>query len=334
MNLNKFSYDLPDELIAQHPLKEREQARLMVINREKGEILHDVFANVGNYLPKKSQIILNNSKVIPARLIGKRTSTGGKVEIFLLEAVEDCYEVLMRPMKRLKDGDQIAFDGVNLIAEIVNKEKRLVRFNKKNIMPDVEKIGHMPLPPYIKRIDNKNDREDYQTVFAKRRGSVAAPTAGLHFSKNLLGNLQSKGFGLNEVTLHVNYGTFKSVEVNDIRTHKMHYEYYKMTKSVHEKILKSKKNNQKIVAVGTTSMRTLESIGKTNCLEDRTNIFIYPGFRFTIADILITNFHLPKTTLLMLVYAFGGDVLIRKAYQEAIKEKYRFFSYGDAMIII
>jgi S-adenosylmethionine:tRNA ribosyltransferase-isomerase len=277
---------------------------------------------------------LNNSKVIPARLLGTKKRTGGQVEIFLLNKSEnDCYETLLRPLKRIKDGDEIVFKKSNLKAYIVDRERRLVRFSKKNILPDLEKIGHMPLPPYIKRADKFEDKKYYQTVFAKKEGSVASPTAGLHFTNQLLAKLKTQGHKTEQITLHINYATFKPVEERDVTKHKMHFEEYAVTQRTLNNIKKAKSGKKAIVAVGTTSCRVLETLGNRGKLSGRTDIFMYPGYKFKMADALITNFHLPFSTLLMLVYAFGGTDLMKKAYKEAVKEKYRFYSYGDGMLI-
>ncbi|MCR4336695.1 MAG: tRNA preQ1(34) S-adenosylmethionine ribosyltransferase-isomerase QueA [Candidatus Omnitrophica bacterium] len=334
MHLKNFSYHLPEELIAQQPLPRRDQARLMVVCRSTGKISHDHFFNVGKYLPPQSCLVLNNSKVIPARLIGEKLRNGGKVEIFLLRKLAgDLYEVLMKPTRRIKEGEEISFNGNGLIATVVDKEKKLVQFNCKDLGKKLNRVGHMPLPPYIRREDGAHDRELYQTVYARRSGSVAAPTAGLHFTKPLLENLK-KIHDVVAVTLHINYATFKPVEEEDITQHQMHYETYSMSREVAKKLQLACQKGQKIVAVGTTSCRVLEAVAQNGKLRGETNIFIYPGYQFQMTDILITNFHLPYSSLLMLVYAFGGMELMKRAYQEAIKEKYRFYSYGDAMVII
>ncbi len=335
MKLKDFDYVLPASLIAQAPLKKRDQAKLLVIDRTTQKLTHDTFANIGEYLPKQSEIVCNNSKVVAARLLGSKTSTGAKIEIFLIKKLSDyTYETLLRPLKRLKEGDAVVFDKSSLKARIIDRDKRIVRFNKKNISDDLSKIGHMPLPPYIKREDRPSDKKDYQTVYAKKDGSVAAPTAGLHFTKGLIGRLEKSGHHFNQVTLHVNYGTFKPVEVEDITKHPMHTESYAMTKAVHARLCKAKDKGRPVVAVGTTSCRTLEAVTKTGKLKGATNIFIYPGFSFKMVDHLITNFHLPRSTLLMLVSAFAGRDLMMKAYAEAKRKKYRFYSYGDAMLIL
>ena len=334
MKLQDFDYNLPEALIAQHPLKRRDQARLLVIDRETATISHDIFKNVDQYLPTNSHLVLNNSKVIPARLFGQRKDTGGKIELFILkQRKDDTYEVLLKPLKRLKVNDEIVF-GNGIKATLIDRENRIVRFNRKNILKHLENIGHIPLPPYINRNDTKDDRKYYQTVFAKKLGSVASPTAALHFTKPLLNRIKKKVKSVEEVTLHVNYGTFKPVEEKNITQHKMHSENYSLTKSSYTKLKKAKVKNEPIVAVGTTSARVLETVVKCGTLAGSTDIFIYPGYSFQWVDILITNFHLPRSTLLMLVYAFGGNELMKKAYQEAIKNKYRFYSYGDSMIII
>lgn len=336
MNLSEFTYDFSQELIAQYPLARRDQARLMVIDRTQQTIRHDIFANLGCYLPPQSLIVLNDSKVVPARLLGKRQNTGGVVEIFLLKNLPDgySYQALLRPLKRLKDNEKIIFNGGSLIAEIKDCKNRIVRFNKKNITRDLNRIGHIPLPPYIKRPDEKMDRIYYQTVFAKKNGSIASPTAGLHFTKPLLTKLKRAGHKVVSTTLHINHATFKSVETQDVRQHPMHYEDYELSSRNFQVIQKAKRAGKKIAAVGTTSCRVLETVAIQNMLKGSTNLFIYPGFDFKMTDCLITNFHLPYTTLLMLVFAFGGTALMKRAYREAILKKYRFFSYGDAMIII
>ncbi|MDP8213149.1 MAG: tRNA preQ1(34) S-adenosylmethionine ribosyltransferase-isomerase QueA [Candidatus Zapsychrus exili] len=335
LRLKDYDYHLPESLIAQESLRKRDSARLMVIDRKTQTIRHDVFSNLNKYLPESSIIVLNNSKVIPARLLAKR-DTGGEVEIFLLKKLDDgySYEVLMRPTKRLKEGEKIAIGSDGLIAEIADKEKRIVRFNRKNILKQIEKVGHIPLPPYIKRKDRASDRNYYQTVYAKKEGSVASPTAGLHFTNKLLSDLKKQGHKQKEVTLHINYATFKPVEEIDITKHKMHIEQYSISRNTLDSIVKTRKKGNKIVSVGTTATRVLETVAKNKKLDGSTDIFIYPGYKFKLVDALITNFHLPKSTLLMLVFAFGGEKLMKKAYACAIKEKYRFFSYGDVMVIL
>ena len=325
--LQSYFYHLPSDLVAQTPVPHRDRARLLIIDRAQSTIRHDTFKHLNNYLPANSHLVVNNSKVIPARLWGHR-STGGAVEVFLLNTLEDGYsfEVLLRPLKKIREGEAIDF-GLGISAILTDKEKRIVRFNKKNITRYLPKVGHMPLPPYIKRPDTPRDREDYQTVYAKQPGSVASPTAGLHFSKELIKKLKTQGHRFLELTLHINYGTFKPVECADIRAHLMHTEHY-------SNIPCSFDGSGYVVAVGTTSCRALETFVHNKKNAGSTDIFIYPGYKFQAVDALITNFHLPYSTLLMLVCAFGGYDLVMKAYKEAIKERYRFYSYGDAMLIL
>jgi len=327
--LQSYYYHLPQKLIAQKPLSCRDKARLLIIDRTQGTIRHDTFNHLKNYLPPCSHLIVNNSKVIPARLLGHR-STGGAVEVFLLNPLGDEYtfEVLLRPLKKIREGEIINF-GSGISATLENKEKRMVRFNKKNITRHLQKVGHMPLPPYIKRPDTPRDREDYQTVYAKIPGSVASPTAGLHFTKDQIRDLKSSGHHFFELTLHINYGTFKPVECADIRLHPMHTEHYSIKPADHKSL-----NSKSVVAVGTTSCRVLETVAHSKVCTGSTNMFIYPGYKFQMVDALITNFHLPYSTLLMLVCAFGGYDLVMKAYKEAINNRYRFYSYGDAMLIL
>ena len=330
MQLSDFCYDLPPELIAQYPLKKRDAARMMVIRREDGSITHDVFKHLNRYVPPQTQFVLNNSRVIPARLLGVKEQTGAQIEIFLLKRLEEnIYEVLLRPLKRLREGGKVSFEG-GLTAEVVDKERRIVRFNKKNIQPFLKKYGHMPLPPYIKRSDEKSDQKTYQTVYAKKDGSVAAPTAGLHFTRTQMQDLKKAGHRFREVTLHIGYGTFQPVETEQIEDHPMHVETY----AVSPRVWKQLEGKGPVCAVGTTATRVLESAAQTGRLSGDTNLFIYPGFSFKMVDLLLTNFHLPHSTLLMLVSAFGGMDLIRRAYSEAIAQKYRFYSYGDCMLII
>ncbi|MDP8264602.1 MAG: tRNA preQ1(34) S-adenosylmethionine ribosyltransferase-isomerase QueA [Candidatus Aceula lacicola] len=336
MRLDDFDYDLSEKLIAQYPLKKRDHAKLMIVNRKTLEITHDYFFNLNRYLPQKSILVLNDSKVVPARLFGKKEFGGREVEVFLLKKLPDgyCYETLMRPLKKIKDNEKIFFNDTTLYAKLVDREKMIVRFNRKDVMSHLSKIGHIPLPPYIKRADEKSDHVDYQTVYARTQGSVAAPTAGLHFTKTLLTRIKKLGHLIKKVTLHVNYGTFRPVEEKDIVSHKMHKEDFSALKGTWDSILKAKKNSQKVVAVGTTSCRVLETIARTKKLKGASDLFIYPGFKFRVVDALLTNFHLPKSTLLMLVCGFATRDLIMNAYSEAIKKKYRFYSYGDCMLII
>ena len=338
--LQSYFYHLPSDLVAQQPVAHRDHARLLIIDRAQSTIRHDTFKHLNNYLPANSHLVVNNSKVVPARLLGHR-STGGAVEVFLLNTLEDGYsfEVLLRPLKKIREGEKIDF-GLGISAILTDKEKRIVRFNKKNITRHLPKVGHMPLPPYIKRPDTLRDREDYQTVYAKQPGSVASPTAGLHFSKELIKKLKTQGHQFLELTLHINYGTFKPVECADIRDHLMHTEQYSLSPDCRRLVSlrgargATKQSFYPVVAIGTTSCRVLESVAKSQVYTGSTGIFIYPGYKFQVVDALITNFHLPYSTLLMLVCAFGGYDLVMKAYKEAIKERYRFYSYGDAMLIL
>jgi len=336
MKLSDFSYSLPERLIAQRPLPRRDQSRLLVVNRTAGSIRHEKFAAINDFLPEKSAIVFNDTKVIPARIFGVKERTGGKVEIFVLKprAGGYEYEVLLKPGPRIKDGDKVVFPGSSVTAEVISKADRLVRFSCKDVMPFLKKHGHVPLPPYIHRPDNSGDRETYQTVYAKHPGSVAAPTAGLHFTKRLLAQLKRNGHSLETVTLHVNLATFKPVVAEDIRNHDMHTEEYAVAPAAWQRILQAKRNGRKIVAVGTTSCRVLESAAASGRLSGETKLFVYPGYDFKMVDALVTNFHLPQSTLLMLVYAFGGIELMRRVYQEAIEKEYRFFSYGDGMVIL
>ncbi|MBF0532410.1 MAG: tRNA preQ1(34) S-adenosylmethionine ribosyltransferase-isomerase QueA [Candidatus Omnitrophica bacterium] len=335
MNLKDFYFDLPEHLIAQHPLHRRDQARLMVVNRKTGEIRLDIFRRLGAYLPPDSCLVVNDSKVVPARLITRR-KTGAAVEIFLLRPLGDgyAYEVLLRPARRLKIGEKFLFCSGALIAEIISKENPTVRFNRKDIGTFLRRVGHIPLPPYIRREDTAEDRKYYQTVYAKNDGSVASATAGLHFTPSLLDRLRGSGHTTESVTLHINYGTFKPVEEQRIEDHVMHSEKFHIEPEVYARITQAKHDGRPIVAVGTTSCRALESAARAKELKGETDIFIYPGYQFQTIDALITNFHLPHSTLLMLVAAFAGHALMKQAYQVAVKEQYRFFSYGDAMLII
>jgi len=336
MKLSEFDYPLPEALIAQDPLKSRDRARLMVINRKSGKIGHDIFANLGRYLPDQSVVVINNSKVIPARLLGRKKTTGAKFEIFLLKKLSDgcTYRVLMRPLKRVKIGDEITFGHDGLKARIVDIKNRLVKFNRRDVAGYLETIGHVPLPPYIKRPDREEDRTFYQTVYARHPGSVAAPTAGLHFTKELLAELSGAGHQIEKITLHVSAATFKPVQEEDIRDHQMHGEDFSISPATANRLRRAKDGDRRIVSVGTTSCRLLEAWAATGKFKGTTDLFIHPGFSFNMTDVLVTNFHLPRSTLLMLVYAFGGNELVRRAYQEAIDNEYRFFSYGDAMIIL
>ena len=335
-----FNYDLPEELIAQTPLAKRDDSRLMVLDRKTGAIKHDIFHNIINYLNKDDVLVLNDTKVMPARIIGEKQDTKAVIEILLLKNIEnDIWEVLVKPAKRIKTGTVITFGDGLLTAkclELGEEGIRIVEFSYKGIFYEIlDKLGSMPLPPYIK--EKLQDKERYQTVYAKNIGSAAAPTAGLHFTKELLKQIQDKGIKVCYITLHVGLGTFRPVNVEDVKTHKMHSEFYQMTKEVADTLNKAKKEGKRIVSVGTTSTRTLETImtkyGEFRETSGWTDIFIYPGYKFKAIDAQITNFHLPKSTLIMLVSAFASKEIILNAYKEAVKNKYRFFSFGDAMFI-
>ena len=339
MNLKDFYYDLPERLIAQTPLAQRDSSKLLMLNKETGEVSHEVFHNIINYLNKGDCLVLNDSRVLPARLLGVREDTGSPMEFLLLSRKEqDVWEVIVRPGKRAKPGRRFVF-GNELRAEvldIVNDGNRLVRFEYDGLFENVlDRLGEMPLPPYI--TEKLQDRERYQTVYSKHEGSAAAPTAGLHFTKELLGKIEEKGVDIAYVTLHVGLGTFRPVKVDVIEEHKMHSEFYELDEENANKINKAKENGGKIISVGTTSTRTLETIADENGVlkpsSGWTDIFIYPPYKFKTVDKLITNFHLPESTLLMLVSSLAGKENIMNAYKIAIENEYRFFSFGDAMFI-
>ncbi len=341
MNIEEFNYDLPEELIAQTPLKERSSSRLLILNKKTGNIEHKHFNNIIDYLKAGDVLVLNNTKVIPARLIGEKEETHAAIELLLLKDLgKDTWECLSRPAKRLKIGTVISFGDGTLKAEVIEKLDEGITHVKliyKGILMEIlDKLGTMPLPPYIH--EKLDDQSRYQTVYAKISGSAAAPTAGLHFTEELLEKIKNKGIIITYVTLHVGLGTFRPVEVENILEHHMHSEYYEMSEETARILNKAKEEKRRIIAVGTTSTRTLETIATNNngqfkACHGNTNIFIYPGYEFKAIDCLITNFHLPKSTLVMLVSALAGKDNIKKAYAEAIKEKYRFFSFGDAMFI-
>ena len=339
-SVKDFYYDLPQELIAQDPLKDRASSRLMVLDKKTGEIRHKTFRDIVNYLNPGDCLVLNNTKVIPARLLGNKAETNAGIEVLLLKRREhNIWETLVKPGKKARPGTKIIFGEGLLIGEVldvVEEGNRLIRFDYTGIFEEVlDKLGQMPLPPYITH--PLQDKNRYQTVYAKYEGSAAAPTAGLHFTKELLGQIEQTGVSIASVTLHVGLGTFRPVKVENILEHHMHAEYYQIDKEAADKINRAKKNGGRIICVGTTSCRTLESAADENGIIKEcsgwTEIFIYPGYRFKILDGLITNFHLPESTLLMLVSALAGREKILAAYQEAVKEKYRFFSFGDAMYI-
>jgi S-adenosylmethionine:tRNA ribosyltransferase-isomerase len=340
MNVSEFNYDLPEDLIAQFPQKNRDESRLMVLNKEKQTIEHKIFKDILDYLQPGDCLVRNNTKVIPARLYGKK-ETGANIEFLLLKRIEDDFwEVMVRPGRKLKIGTIVTFgDGLLKaeILEVLDGGNRKVKFEYNGIFNEIlDKIGLMPLPPYIKESLKEKDR--YQTVYAQYEGSAAAPTAGLHFTNELLDKIKEKGIEIANVTLHVGIGTFRPVKVATIEEHEMHSEYFYIKQEDVDKINKAKQNGHRIIAVGTTSCRVLESIanpetGMVKAYEGNTNIFIYPGYKFKCIDGLITNFHLPESTLIMLVSAFAGREYIMKSYEEAVNQKYRFFSFGDAMFI-
>ena len=340
MKTSDFYFELPQELIAQDPLPDRSSSRLMVLNRETGEITHDIFHDILKYLKPGDCLVRNNTKVIPARLFGKKADTGATIEILLLKRKEnDIWECLVKPGKKAKPGAKIVFgEGLLLgeIIDVVEEGNRLIQFTYEGIFEEIlDKLGQMPLPPYITH--KLQDKNRYQTVYAKHDGSAAAPTAGLHFTNELLEKIEKMGVTIANVTLHVGLGTFRPVKVEDVTKHHMHSEYYRIEKEEADKINKVKAAGGRIICIGTTSCRTIESATDENGIlhagEGNTEIFIYPGYSFKILDALITNFHLPESTLLMLVSALAGKENIMNAYEEAVKEKYRFFSFGDAMFI-
>ena len=339
--LSDFDFQLPQEMIAQYPSEKRIDSKLMVLNRENKRIVIDKFFNIINYLDESDLLILNETKVLPARLIGKKP-TGGKADILLLEQIDDRHwKCLVKPGRRLKVKSKVVFEQGILTGEIVEHlehGERVICFTYKgDFFSILDKFGKVPLPPYIKRKAIQSDRTRYQTVYAKEKGSVAAPTAGLHFNKELLEKIYSKGVETATVNLRIGLDTFRPVTTPKIEEHKIHKELCKITQNNAQKINDSKRNGANIVAVGTTAVRTLESFfknGKLNSGKKWTDIYIYPGYKFKIVDKLITNFHLPRSTLLMLVSAFAGYDFIMSAYQKAINENFRFYSYGDAMLIV
>ena len=340
MNISDFDYDLPQELIAQHPSDKRDEARLLVLNREKHTIEHKIFKDIIDYLNPGDCLVINNTKVLPARLYGTKTDTGIQVEFLLLKRIEnDIWEVMVRPGRRLKKGAEVVFgDGIlkGTILESMENGNRKVEFEYKGIFNEIlDQIGLMPLPPYI--TETLKDKDRYQTVYAKYEGSAAAPTAGLHFTEELLEKIKQKGVEIANVTLHVGIGTFRPVKVENIEEHEMHTEHFYIKQEDVDKINNAKKAGKRVIACGTTSCRVIETIADENGLvkgtEADTSIFIYPGYKFKCLDALITNFHLPKSTLVMLVSALAGREFILEAYKKAVDEKYKFFSFGDAMFI-
>lgn len=340
MKSSDFYYNLPSELIAQEPLAQRSSSRLLVLDRSNGGIEHRVFSDLTEYLHKGDCLVLNNTRVIPARLLGNREDTGGKIEFVLLKNVEgDIWEVILKPGKRAKPGTRFVFGNNDLraeIIEVIEGGNRLVRFEYEGIFQQVlDKIGIIPLPPYITK--KLEDPERYQTVYSKYNGSAAAPTAGLHFTPSILNEIEKMGVKIAYVTLHVGLGTFRPVKVEDVENHVMHSEYFTIDDGAAKIINDTKREGGRVISVGTTSCRVLETVcsdeGFVKEAQGLTDIFIYPGYRFKTVDCLITNFHLPESTLIMLVSAFAGKENILNAYNNAIDERYRFFSFGDAMLI-
>ncbi len=340
LSTKDYYYDLPKELIAQDPLEDRSSSRLMVLGKKSGEVSHHHFRDILDYLRPGDCLVINNTRVIPARLIGTKKETGAHVEILLLRRKkDDIWETLVKPGKKLRPGAEVTFGDGSLTAtilDVVEGGDRLVQFHYDGIFEEVlDRLGEMPLPPYIKH--KLKDRDRYNTVYAKFDGSAAAPTAGLHFTKELLEEVKEKGVNIAQVTLHVGLGTFRPVKVDDVREHEMHTEWYRVTQETADLINQTKENGGRIIAVGTTSVRTLETVADENghmkAQEGDTSIFIYPGYKWKVVDGLITNFHLPESTLIMLVSSFAGREHVLAAYKEAVKERYRFFSFGDAMYI-
>lgn len=340
MKTADFDYELPQELIAQDPLEQRDSSRLLILDKKTGERTHRIFHDIIDYLHEGDCLVINNTKVIPARLIGEREGTGGKVEVLLLKRKKDnVWETLVKPGKKARPGMRLSFGGGLLhaeVQEVVDEGNRLIRFEYEGIFEEIlDQLGQMPLPPYITH--QLKDKNRYQTVYAKYEGSAAAPTAGLHFTEELLQRIQEKGVRIARVTLHVGLGTFRPVKVEDVTEHHMHTEFYHVSQEAADIINETKKQGGRVICVGTTSCRTIESAadehGVVQATEGDTDIFIYPGYQFKVLDCLITNFHLPESTLLMLVSALAGKENIMAAYKEAVEMRYRFFSFGDAMFI-
>lgn len=341
MKLSEFDYTLPKELIAKYPLKDRDKCRLMVLDRKKHTIEHRTFDEIAEYFSSGDCLVLNNTKVIPARLFGKR-KTGGNVEIFLLQKSNPVCEALVRPSNRLKEGEKITLESGDEI-EILGRSEigRRIKFNRP-LDGILEEIGHVPLPPYINRPDEDSDKSDYQTVYGINEGATASPTAGLHFTQELIERVEGRGSTVSYVTLHTSYGTFAPVKSDDVENHRMHKEYFELPEEAAKCVEETKARGGRVFAVGTTSNRVLEHCAsrdtayrlKLTAGSGYTELFIYPGYQFKIVDHLITNFHLPKSTLFLLVSAFAGSEFILEAYQKAIEAKYRFYSYGDAMLIL
>lgn len=339
MDLNDFYYDLPQELIAQHPLENRSDSRLLCLDSQSGAVVHERFSDILNHLQPNDCLVVNDTRVIPARLYGQREDTGSPIEFVLLHRSGEFWEVILRPGKRAKPGKRFVFGDGLLRAEIidvVNEGNRLVRFEHEGVFEEVlDRLGEVPLPPYI--TEKLDDAERYQTVYAKHSGSAAAPTAGLHFTPELLEKIKERGVTVAPVTLHVGLGTFRPVKVDKIEEHKMHQEFYTLSEETAAAINACKAKGGRVIAVGTTSVRTLETVasdtGVIKASSGWTGIYIYPGYAYKIVDAIITNFHLPGSTLLMLISAFAGRERVLSAYEEAIRNRYRFFSFGDAMLI-
>jgi S-adenosylmethionine:tRNA ribosyltransferase-isomerase len=340
LQLKDFDFDLPEGLIAQHPAEKRDECRLMVLNKDKGEIEHKVFKDIIDYLNPGDCLVLNDTRVIPARLIGAKEGSGGKIELLLLKRIDkDTWETLVKPGKKAKVGARFEFgDGILKaeVKEVAEEGNRIIKFEYKGIFEEIlDELGQMPLPPYI--TEKLKDKEQYQTVYSKNEGSAAAPTAGLHFTNELLDKIRKKGIKTVFLTLHVGLGTFRPVKVENIEQHHMHSEFYILSKESADTINDTKEKGGRVISVGTTSTRTLETIGdeKGRVKESTgwTDIFIYPGYKYRVVDGLITNFHLPESTLIMLVSALSSREIVMNAYERAVKEKYRFFSFGDAMFI-
>ena len=340
MTTKDFYYDLPPELIAQHPLKDRAGSRLLVLDKETGKIEHKNFRNIIEYLNPGDCLVMNNTRVIPARLYGVKEDTGGKIEFLLLKRIDlNTWNVILKPGKRARTGARFVFGDGLLKAEVIEVRpdgNRILRFEYDGVWEELlDKLGEMPLPPYIK--EKLEDKERYQTVYSKIEGSAAAPTAGLHFTNELLEDIKDKGVKTAYLTLHVGLGTFRPVSVENVEEHVMHTEHYEVSQEAADIINETRKSGGRIIAVGTTSVRTLETVAEDNGTMKAeigdTSIFIYPGYKFKVTDSIITNFHLPESTLLMLVSAFAGKENIFEAYEQAVKEKYRFFSFGDAMLL-
>ncbi len=341
MNTKDFYYDLPQELIAQKPLDDRASSKMLILNRETGEITHKHFYDIIDYLNEGDCLVMNNTRVIPARLYGNKIGTGGKIEFLLLKRIDiNTWEVILKPGRKARAGSRFEFGGGLLkaeVLEVIEDGNRIVRFEYDGVWEELlDRLGEMPLPPYIH--EKLTDRERYQTVYSKIEGSAAAPTAGLHFTKDLMDKIREKGIKIAFVTLHVGLGTFRPVSVDNVEEHKMHSEYYEISRETADIVNETRKNGGRIIAVGTTSVRTMESVadeaGNLKPCSGNTEIFIYPEYKFKAVDALITNFHLPESTLLMLISAFSDKEKIFSAYNEAIEGKYRFFSFGDAMLIL